>query len=159
MNGGVALCILLFLAAVVGTQTQAPANLAKASGDNQYVGSKACQDCHSDITDKFYKNPHNKSIVSQKELPERTGCEGCHGPGGQHIAAGQTMITFRLPQGAGAGHLPQVPWPNTRTRQHQAFITHRQWHRVHQLPFRSQLSGAEESTGQDPDESVLRLPH
>jgi len=99
MNGGVGLCIVLFLAAIVGTQAQAPAtapaNVAKTSGDDHYVGSQTCKDCHSDITDTFYKNPHNKSIVSQKELPERSGCEGCHGPGGQHVATGQTMINFR----------------------------------------------------------------
>ena len=88
MKGGVVLCILLFSVAIAGAQKSAPANLANASGDNKYVGSQACQDCHPNITETFYRNPHNKSIVSQKELPERTGCEGCHGPGGQHIAAG-----------------------------------------------------------------------
>ena len=89
MKGGVGLCILLFSAAIAGVQAPAPANLAKASADNKYVGSLVCQSCHSEITDTFYKNPHNKSIVSQKELPERTGCEGCHGPGGEHVAAGE----------------------------------------------------------------------
>jgi DmsE family decaheme c-type cytochrome len=101
MKGGVGLCILLFSAVIAGAQKPAPANLAKASGDNKYVGSRACQDCHSDITDTFYRNPHNKSIVSQKEPPERTGCEGCHGPGGQHIAAGDggSIIAFpRIPK-------------------------------------------------------------
>jgi len=33
----------------------------------------------------FYKNPHYKSVASGKEAPENTGCEGCHGPGGNHI--------------------------------------------------------------------------
>jgi DmsE family decaheme c-type cytochrome len=96
MKGGVGLCILLFSVVIAGAQKPAPANLSKASGDNKYVGSRACQDCHSEITDTFYRNPHNKSIVSQKEPPERTGCEGCHGPGGQHIAAGDggSIIAF-----------------------------------------------------------------
>ena len=101
MKGGVGLCILLFSAVIAGAQKPAPANLAKAPGDNKYVGSAACQDCHSYVTDTFYKNPHNKSIVSQKEPPERTGCEGCHGPGGQHIAAGDggSIIAFpRIPK-------------------------------------------------------------
>src|SRR5262245_51995884 len=96
MRGGVGLCILLFSAAIAGAQKTATSNLAKAPGDNKYVGSVACQDCHSYITDIFYRNPHNKSIVSQKEPPERTGCEGCHGPGGQHVAAGDggSIIAF-----------------------------------------------------------------
>jgi DmsE family decaheme c-type cytochrome len=101
MNGGIGLYILLFLPAIAGAQTSAPANLAKASGDNKYVGSEACQECHPLTTNTFYRNPHNKSIVSQKERPERTGCEGCHGPGGQHIAAGDggAIISFsRIPK-------------------------------------------------------------
>ena len=98
MNGGFAFCILLFSAAIAGGQAPAPANQAKPTGDNKYVGSQVCQDCHSEITDTFYKNPHNKSIVSQKEPPERTGCEGCHGPGGQHYAAGDGSSIIAFPK-------------------------------------------------------------
>ena len=97
MKGGVGLCILLFSAAITGAQTRAPAKLATASGENKYVGSLVCQDCHSEITDTFYRNPHNKSIVSRKELPERTGCEGCHGPAGQHVAAGDGSSIIAFP--------------------------------------------------------------
>ena len=71
MKGGVGLCVLLFSLAIAGAQTPARPTLGKASVDNKYVGSMVCQDCHSEITDTFYRNPHNKSIVSQKELPER----------------------------------------------------------------------------------------
>jgi hypothetical protein len=35
----------------------------------------------------FYKDPHFKSVASGKEPPERTGCEGCHGPGRAHVDA------------------------------------------------------------------------
>jgi DmsE family decaheme c-type cytochrome len=52
-----------------------------------YVGSTTCKTCHPDVWFKFYKNPHFKSIASGKELPENTGCEGCHGPGAAHVAA------------------------------------------------------------------------
>src|SRR5438477_6377938 len=55
---------------------------------NQYVGSAVCRTCHPDVAQNFYKNPHYKSVASGKEAPERTGCEGCHGPGGGHVAAG-----------------------------------------------------------------------
>jgi DmsE family decaheme c-type cytochrome len=67
------------------------------AGGNKYVGSLACKGCHEPIYAKFYKNAHFKSIASQKEPPERTGCEGCHGPGNQHIESfGEkgTIVSF-----------------------------------------------------------------
>ena len=59
-----------------------------------YVGSAVCRTCHPDVAQNFYKNPHYKSVASGKEPPERTGCEGCHGPGAAHVAArgGRTTI-------------------------------------------------------------------
>jgi DmsE family decaheme c-type cytochrome len=47
------------------------------------------------VWQNFYKNPHFKSIASGKESPDRTGCEGCHGPAAAHVAAGggKTTIT------------------------------------------------------------------
>ncbi len=54
---------------------------------NDYVGSEVCRTCHSDIWSNFYRNPHFKSVASGKEAPENTGCEGCHGPGGDHVEA------------------------------------------------------------------------
>jgi len=63
-----------------------------------YVGSKTCGACHSEIWEGFYKNPHFKSLASGKETPDRTGCEGCHGPGHEHVeqfGAKGTIISFR----------------------------------------------------------------
>lgn len=55
---------------------------------NHYVGSNVCGECHAEIYNSFYKNPHFKSLASGKQPPERTGCEGCHGPGQAHVDAG-----------------------------------------------------------------------
>jgi DmsE family decaheme c-type cytochrome len=58
---------------------------AAAQTPSDYVGSNVCRTCHADIWLNFYKNPHFKSVASGAELPERTGCEGCHGPGKAHV--------------------------------------------------------------------------
>jgi len=70
---------------------QTPAPPASSGG---YVGSNACRVCHADLWLNFYKNPHFKSIASGKEPPDKTGCEGCHGPGQKHVEArgGKTTI-------------------------------------------------------------------
>jgi DmsE family decaheme c-type cytochrome len=70
--------LLLFLPLLAaGAQAPAP----------EYVGSNVCRTCHADIWLNFYKNPHYRSIATGLEPPSRTGCEGCHGPGGAHVAA------------------------------------------------------------------------
>ncbi len=62
---------------------------------NRYVGSEACKTCHADVWLNFYRNPHYKSVASGKEEPANTGCEGCHGPGGDHVAARGGKATIR----------------------------------------------------------------
>src|SRR6266581_3868571 len=63
-----------------------------------YVGSNACRTCHADVWFNFNRNPHFKSIASGKEPPERTGCEGCHGPAQAHVEArgGKASIPHAL---------------------------------------------------------------
>src|SRR5580700_3675514 len=74
--------LLLFTALAAGAQTGA------------YVGSEVCKTCHSDILFNFYKNPHYKTIAAGNLPPDRTGCEGCHGPAKAHVEArgGKTTI-------------------------------------------------------------------
>jgi DmsE family decaheme c-type cytochrome len=55
---------------------------------SSFIGNTVCRDCHDEIWEDFYKNPHYRSVASGKEPPERTGCEGCHGGGRAHVAAG-----------------------------------------------------------------------
>ncbi|HEY3443819.1 MAG TPA: DmsE family decaheme c-type cytochrome [Paludibaculum sp.] len=60
---------------------------ASAWASPQYVGDTACKTCHPNITVDFYRNPHYQSVASGKKKPEDTGCEGCHGPASDHVAA------------------------------------------------------------------------
>src|SRR5262245_8837818 len=78
--------IVLLLLKAVAANAQTPAT--------GYVGSEACKVCHADIWFNFYKNPHYKSIAAGNQPPERTGCEGCHGPAKAHVEArgGKTTI-------------------------------------------------------------------
>jgi DmsE family decaheme c-type cytochrome len=95
----------LLCAAIACAQNgnQKPASAPPANGAG-FVGSDVCKTCHVDIWSNFYKNPHFKSIAAGDAPPERTGCEGCHGPGGAHVAArgGKTTIphAFSLMQPA-----------------------------------------------------------
>src|SRR5512133_561563 len=78
---------LFLLMPLYFAQAQAPSQTATSANPSGYVGSNVCKTCHADVWFNFYKNPHYKSIASGKEAPERTGCEGCHGPADKHVAA------------------------------------------------------------------------
>jgi DmsE family decaheme c-type cytochrome len=78
--------VLLVCVAIATAQPSPP--------KSSYVGSNVCKGCHADIWLNFYKNPHFKSLASGTEPPERTGCEGCHGPGRAHVEAGGGKTTI-----------------------------------------------------------------
>lgn len=60
---------------------------AAPTGSATYVGGDVCKRCHPDIWSTFYRNAHFRSVALANQPPERTGCEGCHGPGSEHIKA------------------------------------------------------------------------
>ncbi|MCY4188669.1 MAG: DmsE family decaheme c-type cytochrome [Bryobacterales bacterium] len=82
---------------MLGLLAAAGARPASAQGQlptrQQFVGAEVCQGCHPVIAESFRRNPHYASVASGREPPERTGCEGCHGPGFQHaISADKARI-------------------------------------------------------------------
>jgi DmsE family decaheme c-type cytochrome len=89
-----ALLVLLLWCAAAWSQAGAAAPPPNPKAP-EYVGSAVCKTCHPNISLNFYKNPHYKSIASGKETPERTGCEGCHGPAKAHVEAQGGKATIR----------------------------------------------------------------
>ncbi len=59
-----------------GKQVDAPADASTESA--------TCQSCHDDITTSFEKSPHWKTMDDTRGGHAMQGCEGCHGPGGEH---------------------------------------------------------------------------
>ena len=57
--------------------------------DKGFTGSNACRTCHADLSQPFFRNPHHKSIpaaaTASAPAKDQVGCEGCHGPGRDHI--------------------------------------------------------------------------
>lgn len=68
---------------------------AAPSNGQGFVGSTVCKACHPDVWLNFHRNAHFKSLASGTETPEKTGCEGCHGPGKAHVEARGGKATIR----------------------------------------------------------------
>ena len=127
---GAVLVWLVAVAAALPVFGQASPVSGQKDAPRNFVGSDACKTCHADVWSKFYKNPHFKSVASGTEKPDHTGCEGCHGPGGAHVAAGggkATIVAF--------SELPALPCADAIAGKYSALVAHAKRRGVHQLPF------------------------
>src|ERR1700734_695701 len=55
---------------------------------SKYVGAETCKTCHEEIYNNWAKTPHWKTTLNTEGGPSKQGCEGCHGPGAEHVAGG-----------------------------------------------------------------------
>ena len=65
-----------------------PAASALSSDASKYVGAETCKTCHEEIYNEWEKTPHWKTTLDKQGGPSHQGCEGCHGPGADHVAGG-----------------------------------------------------------------------
>src|SRR6202158_3102707 len=63
-----------------------PAAGAPSHDASKYVGAETCKTCHEDVYNAWEKTPHWKTTLNKE--PSHQGCEGCHGPGADHVAGG-----------------------------------------------------------------------
>ena len=64
------------------------ASNALSSDASKYVGAETCKTCHEEIYNSWEKTPHWKTTLDKEGGPSHQGCEGCHGPGAEHVAGG-----------------------------------------------------------------------
>ena len=108
------------------------------------MGSKVCRGCHPNVWLNFHRNAHHKSVAIETEPPERTGCEGCHGPGGEHVKAKggkETILAFSQLQPAEVldtcleCHADDIPRSNIRRSSHTlADVACTGCHSIHESP-------------------------
>ena len=61
---------------------------AAVQDSSKYVGAETCKTCHEEIYNSWEKSPHWKTTLNKSGGTAHQGCEGCHGPGADHVAGG-----------------------------------------------------------------------
>ncbi len=101
-------CAVLLACVQVAWSGEAPASKAAPAGPATYVGNEVCKACHTPQFEKFSQTMMGKIFLfNARDEKERQACEGCHGPGSNHVAAGGGkgvggLVSFRKDSGESA---------------------------------------------------------
>jgi DmsE family decaheme c-type cytochrome len=98
--GGLGLVVVLALALAgcfrSSSTAESPARAAAPAAqppinpaDAGYVGAETCKGCHDEAFNRFAHTKMGRLFLKQpRSALERLGCEGCHGPGKDHVDQG-----------------------------------------------------------------------
>jgi len=112
---GLRVCFLLLLGASILSVSAmaAPEKGAKPTATHaaktvpgDFVGSETCATCHEETAKKFPNNPHSKLALEHGK--SGATCEGCHGPGKEHVDGGGDTSKIFNPSKASAQHVDKT---------------------------------------------------
>lgn len=92
------LLVMSVTLASLAKETPKPAPGTAAPSASEYVGTDTCMTCHEDVYKEMQKTSHYKTLLESKGTPGSHGCEGCHGPGSEHVNGGgdvSKIVSFK----------------------------------------------------------------
>ena len=143
--------------------TSAPAANAPPSEGSKYVGAETCKTCHEEIYNAWEKTPHWKTTLNTKGGPSKQGCEGCHGPGADHVAGGGDKTKIFVFEGKSRQET-SARCLSCHGEAHAAVAFRRirplqQRCRMSRLPLAASRQGKRVPASPEPTPVVLRMPH
>ena len=166
------LLVLIFIALASGQASQkagksTPSVETSAAREpspdaSKYVGAETCKTCHEEIYNAWEKTPHWKTTLNKEGGPSKQGCEGCHGPGADHVAGGgdvTKIFTFKNASGQGNQRpLHELPRRRPAAHERDQLDTHAKQRQLHLLPFAAPRANQRVSVDEGTTRALLLLP-